>query len=206
MQGRIHRPRHHGRPDGGPSGQGRPSSCSCTTCAQLPQDLLDERRQACGSGARGGASRPRSIITDGARHAACRGGAVRRRRRRRGADAGQDRRRHELDLAARDQGVRAAHQRARLRLPRRAGVGRRSRRQGRLADHHGRRPRSGLREGQAAVRADGQEHHAGRRQRRRPDHQGRQPDHRRADHRGGRRGAAVRRRRPAPTRPRCARR
>ena len=39
---------------------------------------------------------------------------------------------------------------------------------------------------------DGQEHHAGRRQRRRPDHQGRQPDHRRADHRGGRRGAAVR--------------
>jgi 2-hydroxy-3-oxopropionate reductase len=32
---------------------------------------------------------------------------------------------------------------------------------------------------------DGQEHHAGRRQRRRPDHQGRQPDHRGAEHPGG---------------------
>ena len=36
--------------------------------------------------------------------------------------------------------------------------------------------------------------------------QGRQPDHRRAQHRGGRRGAAVRVARPAPIRPRCARR
>ena len=52
---------------------------------------------------------------------------------------GQDRRRHELDLADRDQGVRAAHRRARLRLPRRAGVGRRGRREGGVADHHGRR-------------------------------------------------------------------
>ena len=40
--------------------------------------------------------------------------------------------------------------------------------------------------------ADGQEHHARRRQRRRADHQGRQPDHRRAEHRGGGRGAGVR--------------
>ena len=79
-----------------------------------------------------------------------------------------------------------------LRLPRRAGLRRRSRRQGGVADHHGRRHRGRVRARQAAVRADGQEHHAGRRQRRRPDDQGRQPDHRRADHRGGRRGAAVR--------------
>ena len=66
-------------------------------------------------------------------------------------------------------------------------------------DHHGRRPRGRVRARQAAVRADGQEHHAGRRQRRRPDHQGGQPDHRRAEHRRGRRGAGLRqqgRRRP----------
>ena len=61
-----------------------------------------------------------------------------------------------------------------------------------LADDHGGRPRGGVRQGQAAVRADGQEHHADRRQRRRPDHQGRQPDHRGAQHRGGGRGAGVR--------------
>ena len=53
---------------------------------------------------------------------------------------GQDRRRHELDLADRDQGVRQADQRARLRLSRRAGLRRRGRRQGGVADHHGRRP------------------------------------------------------------------
>ncbi len=60
--------------------------------------------------------------------------------------------------------------------------------------------------GQAAVRADGQEHHAGRRQRRRPDHQGREPDHRRAEHRGGGRSAAVRGQGRRRSRPRCARR
>ena len=53
----------------------------------------------------------------------------------------------------------------------------------------GRRRRSSARE--AGVREDGQEHHAGRRQRRRPDHQGGQPDRRRADHRSGRRSAGV---------------
>src|SRR5437762_10438603 len=37
-----------------------------------------------------------------------------------------------------------------------------------------------------------QEHHPGRRCRRRPDDQGRQSDHRRADDRGGGRGVAVR--------------
>ena len=60
-------------------------------------------------------------------------------------------------------------------------------------------PGAGLRQGQAALRLDGQEHHPGRRQWRRADDQGRQPDHRRADDRGGRRSAAVRlagRRRP----------
>ena len=50
-----------------------------------------------------------------------------------GLSAGQDRGRYELDLADRDQGVRPAHQCARLRLSRRAGLGRRGRRQGRHA-------------------------------------------------------------------------
>ena len=62
-----------------------------------------------------------------------------------GLDQRQDRRRHELDLADRDQAVREAHQRARLRVRRRAGLGRRSRREERRAHHHGRReprPRS----------------------------------------------------------------
>ena len=49
-----------------------------------------------------------------------------------------------------------------------------------------------LRAGAAAVQTDGQEHHAGRRLRRRPGHQGRQPDHRRADHRGGLGSAGLR--------------
>src|SRR6185312_12771166 len=44
---------------------------------------------------------------------------------------------------------------------------------------------------QAGVRADGQEHHAGGRQWRRPDHQGGEPDRSRIDHRRGRRGLAV---------------
>ena len=110
-----------------------------------------------------------------------------------GLRQGQDRRRHELDLADRDQGVRQEDRRARLRLSRRAGVRRRGRRQGRDADHHGRRP---ARRRSTRVKplfelmgknitlvggnGDGQ------------TTQGRQPDHRRADHRGGRRGAAVR--------------
>ena len=48
-------------------------------------------------------------------------------RRRRGPFARQDRRRHEQHLADREQGVRQADQRARLRLPRRAGSRRRRR-------------------------------------------------------------------------------
>ena len=48
-----------------------------------------------------------------------------------GLSQGQDRGRHELDLADRDQGLRAEDQRAGLRLPGRAGVRRRGRRQGR---------------------------------------------------------------------------
>ena len=127
-------------------------------------------------------------------------------RRRRRAVGGQAGHRHELDLADRDEEIRRADQRARLRLSRRAGVGRRGRRQGGDADDHGRRLRGGVRARQAGVREDGQEHHAGRRQRRRPDDEGRQPDRRGADHRGGRRGAGVCRRRPAPIRPRCGRR
>ena len=164
------------------------------------------RHVACELGPGGGASRPRSSspwCPDTPHVEAALFGAGRRRR---GPLARQDRGRHELDLADRDQGVRQADQRAGLRLSRRAGLGRRGRGQGGLAHDHGRRARGRLREGEAAVRAHGQEHHAGRRQRRRPDRQGRQPDHRGADHRGGGRGAAVRlqgRRRPGA---RCARR
>ena len=62
-----------------------------------------------------------------------------------GLSQGQDRRRHELDLADRDQGVRREDQRARLRLSRRAGVRRRSRRQGGDADDHGRRREAAFR-------------------------------------------------------------
>ena len=86
-----------------------------------------------------------------------------------GLSRGQDRRRHELDLADRDQGVRQAHQRARLRVRRCAGLRRRSRRQGATLTIMVGGARGDFDEGEAAVRADGQEHHAGRRQRRRPD-------------------------------------
>ncbi len=48
---------------------------------------------------------------------------------------------------------------------RRPGFGRRGRRQGRLADHHVRRRPGRVRRGEAALRKDGQEHHARRRQR-----------------------------------------
>ena len=105
----------------------------------------------------------------------------------------QDRRRHELDLADRDQGVRAPRSTKQgcdyVDAPVSGGeVGAKA---ASLTIMVG-GVRGGVRAGQAAVRTDGQEHHPGRRRRRRPDHQGRQPDHRRAEHRGGRRGAAVR--------------
>src|SRR5580704_1744460 len=51
--------------------------------------------------------------------------------------------------------------------------------------------RGDLRQGEAALRSDGQERDAGRRQWRRPDLQSRKPDHRRAHHRGGGRGVAL---------------
>ena len=86
----------------------------------------------------------------------------------------------------------------------RAGLRRRGRRPQRHAVHHGRRRRGGLRARETAVRTDGQEHHLGGRQRRRPDRQGGQPDHRGPEHPGGGRGAAVRgarRRRPGARAP-----
>ncbi len=100
--------------------------------------------------------------------------------------------RHELDLAGRHEGFRQADRGPRLRVSRRAGVRRRGRRQAGVAVHHVRRLAGDVRQGQAATGKDGQEHHPGRRQRRGPDLQGRQPDRRRADDRGGRRGARVR--------------
>ncbi len=174
------------------------TSSSCARAARCPRSLARRHRVRQRQG--GGASAPTSsslMVPDTPDVEAVLFGedgvAV-------GLEQGQDRGRHELDLADRDQGLRQEDQRARLRLPRRAGVRRRSRRQGRvsLTIMVG-GPRSRLRARQAAVRADGQEHHAGRRQRRRPDHQGGQPDHRRAEHRRGGRSAGLRqqgRRRP----------
>ena len=103
-----------------------------------PQDLLDQGARDCRSG-REVAEQAEVIITMVPDTPACRSGPVRPRRRRRGAEAGQDRRRHEFDRTAGDQEVRRPHQRTGLRLPGRAGVGRRCRRQGRQPDHHGRR-------------------------------------------------------------------
>ncbi len=79
------------------------------------------------------------IITHGARHARRGSGAVRRQRRRRRPERRQDRGRHDVHLADRDQGLRPEDRGAGLRLPRRAGVGRRGRREERHAVDHGRR-------------------------------------------------------------------
>ena len=90
------------------------------------------RRRPCESGRGGGASRPTSIITmvpdTPRRRSRCCSAPTASPT---GLTRGQDRRRHELDLADRNQGVRHADQRAGLRLPRRAGLGRRGRREGR---------------------------------------------------------------------------
>ena len=160
------------------------------------------RRRHAEGGRRGG----RRHHPDGPRHARRRGGALRRGRRRRGPLARQARHRHELDLAGRHQGVREADRGLGLRLPRRPGLRRRGRRQERRAHDHGRRQARGLREGEAALRDDGQDHHPRRPERRRPDRQGREPDHRRPDHPGRRRGADLRQARRRRSRPRSARR
>jgi 2-hydroxy-3-oxopropionate reductase len=55
----------------------------------------------------------------------------------------------------------------------------------RHADHHGRRRARHVSSASSRCSSDGQEHHPGGRQRRRPDHQGGQPDHRGAEHRRG---------------------
>ncbi len=115
--------------------------------------------------------------------------------------------RHVLDQPDRDQGICQEDQRSRLRLSGRAGVRRRGGCQAGHADHHGRRPGSGIRPRQAAVRSDGQEHHPCRiRERRRPDLQGGEPDHRRAEHPGSARRLLFSRQRQAPIQPRCGRR
>ena len=67
--------------------------------------------------------------------------------------------RHVLDQPDRHQGICQKGQRAGLRLSGRASLRRRGRRQTGDADHHGRRPGSRVRTGEAAVRGDGQEHH-----------------------------------------------
>ena len=71
----------------------------------IAQDLVAAGGVVCPTGA-DVARKVRRHHHHGAGHAGCRRRAVRRRRRRERADQGQDRRRHELDLADRDQGVR----------------------------------------------------------------------------------------------------
>ena len=159
---RLRRPGHHGGADGG-----APARCRLHRARQRPsrpaaqiaarqgaEDRLRPRR----GGARGD-----DRHHHGPRHAAGCRCAVFRARHRRGPVAGQAGHRHELDLADRNQTLRRKDQCARLRLSRCAGVGRRGRRQGGVADDHGRRQRSRVRPRQAGVREDGQEHHAGRR-------------------------------------------
>ena len=107
-QNRFHRPRHHGHAHGG------------DTCIKGGHKLYlhHAQRRAAGAGRRRAASPARAAKEvaregrdhhhHGARHAGRRGGAVRRGRRRGGPVGRQDRGRHELDLADRDQGVRAS--------------------------------------------------------------------------------------------------
>ncbi len=138
-ENRIHRARHHGHADGGQPDQGRSRSSSSTAFRASRRPLVDAGGKACAL-RQGSRAEGRHHHHDGARHAGRGRRAVRRRTAwREGLSQGQDRRRHELDLADRDQGVRAEDQRARLRLPRRAGLRRRGRRQGGVADDHGRR-------------------------------------------------------------------
>ena len=150
-----------------------------------------KRRQGLRVGARGGRA-GRSRHHHGSRHAPHGSRAVRCGRHGRGLFARQGRGGHELRCPGRHQGVaRRIRERGCDYLDAPVSRGRRGRRGGQ-PDHHGRRPAGHLRPGQALVRADGQEHHPCRRQRRRADNEGCQPDHRGADHRCGGRGAAVR--------------
>ena len=125
---RLHRSRHHGQAHGPQPDQRRAHALLCTRAAACRRSSPPPAGTACTIGEGRRAASADVVITMvpdtpdveqvlfGADGVAA------------GPDARQDRRRHELDLADRDQEVRAAHQRAGLRLPRRAGVGRRGRR------------------------------------------------------------------------------
>ncbi len=188
---RIHRPRHHGRAHGGPPARrgapavreharqhaASPSSRRATICAS-PAEVA---RQARGRHRHHGAGHARTwrrcCSASRARGAWPTGLQLTR----------QDRGGLQLDPTDCHRG--ASRQRINT-----LGCGyvdapvseRRGGRQGRLASPScAAADRRRLRPGQAAaVDEDGQEHHAGGRQRRRPDHQGGQPDHRGAEHPG----------------------
>ena len=166
-QARLHRPGHHGRADGGPPDQGRPPALRLHARQGARRDHR-RRRHRLHQRARAWPSAPTSSSpwcpTRPTWRRCCSA---------RTASPPGSKGKTVVDMSSispiATKEFAQADQRARLRLPRRAGLRRRGRREGRVADHHGRRPRGGVRARQAAVRADGQEHHAGRRQRRRPD-------------------------------------
>ena len=94
-----------------------------------------------------------------------------------------------------------------LRLPRCAGIGRRSRRQGGQPDHHGAAAtQAAFERVQPLLDADGQEHHAGRRgvATARSARSPTRSSSRSTSRRSAKRWCSPPR--PAPTRPRCARR
>jgi 2-hydroxy-3-oxopropionate reductase len=73
----------------------------------VPESLVAQGGKACGT-AQGGRAEGRHRLHHGARHARRRAVLFGDERRGRGPEQGQDRRRHELDLADRDQGLRQA--------------------------------------------------------------------------------------------------
>ena len=125
----------------------------------------------------------------------------------RGPVAGQDRRRHELDLADRDQGVRQKRINdlgcEYVDAPVSGGeVGAKNA----ALDDHGRRSEAVFDKVKPLFELMGKNITLRRRERRRADGQGRQSDHRRAQHRGGRAKRCCSQPRRAPIRPRSGRR
>ena len=130
-----------GRAHGGAPARRAATSCSSTTSASVPEELIEAGAHRAARSGKEVAQNGRHHHHHGARHArtwkrrcsartasprACRTGKI-------VVDMSSI-----SPIATKD--FAQPHQRARLRLPRRAGLRRRGRRQGGLAHHHGRRP------------------------------------------------------------------